>query len=86
MRSTNFGSILIFASCGVGTCNILCGSEWEGFYSFALKHIQVDYTPCIFGFSPLELFRTCNSKNRRSDSCGSSTTASNISSNLIGIQ
>ena len=23
--STNFGSILIFASCVVGTCNILCG-------------------------------------------------------------
>ena len=25
VSSTNFGSILIFASCVVGTCNILCG-------------------------------------------------------------
>ena len=25
MSSTNFGSILIFACCVVGTCNILCG-------------------------------------------------------------
>ena len=25
MSSTNIGSILIFTSCVVGTCNILCG-------------------------------------------------------------
>ena len=28
MNSTNFGSILIFASCVVGTCNILYGGEF----------------------------------------------------------
>ena len=25
VSSTNFGSMLIFASCVVGTCNVLCG-------------------------------------------------------------
>ena len=36
MSSTNFESILIFASCVVGTCNIPYGwvIRWEGFLFF----------------------------------------------------
>ena len=41
VSSTNFGSILIFASCVVGTCKILCG--WVNFALFLTPH-----TPLAF--------------------------------------
>ena len=62
----DFGSILIFASCVVGTCNILPGTRvsfcWEGSYLFIyfcfvltwylVIHVRVDYQ-YMFCFSPL---------------------------------
>ena len=43
MSSTNFGSILIFASCVVGACNILYGWAfyWEGSYFLSTIIINV---------------------------------------------
>ena len=43
MSSTNFRSILIFASCVVVTCNILLRSIWVSFYlegSYFLSNIM----------------------------------------------
>ena len=43
MSSTNLRSILIFASCVVGTCNILYGwvFYWEGSYFLSTRSIVV---------------------------------------------
>ena len=63
MSSTNFGSILIFASCViVGTCNIHYNTMWvsfflmEGVLFFSLIFIHYMYglyNMYIFCFSPL---------------------------------
>ena len=49
MSSTNFGSILIFASCVVGTCNIHYYTMWVSFFLMGgvLFKKHIDYIVCI---------------------------------------